>query len=135
LRKWKGNLTIEQIEKTMDSQAPHHWFSGESYPTKEDWLKIKELLGFDDTYDKQMTTIKYKPSEKGETEYTTTLSDCGCNAGFEGGLVYDPFMGTGSTAEVCLRTKRNFIGSEMSEEYVKIAEKRLLPFLIQPTMF
>jgi site-specific DNA-methyltransferase (adenine-specific) len=44
-------------------------------------------------------------------------------------------MGTGSTAEVCLRTKRNFIGSEMSEEYVKIAEKRLLPFLIQPTMF
>jgi len=135
LRKWKGNLTIEQIETTLNSQAPHHWFSGESYPTAEDWIKIKELLGFDETYDYQMTTIKYKPSEKGETEYQTTLSDCGCNAGFEGGLVYDPFMGTGSTAEVCLRTKRNFIGSEMSKEYVKIAEKRLLPFLIQPTMF
>ena len=53
----------------------------------------------------------------------------------EGGIVYDPFMGTGSTAEVCLRSKRLYIGSEMSENYVKIAEKRLEPFLIQQTLF
>lgn len=46
----------------------------------------------------------------------------------EGGIIYDPFMGTGSTAEVCLRTKRNYIGSEMSAEYCKIAEERLMPF-------
>ena len=53
----------------------------------------------------------------------------------EGGIVYDPFMGTGSTAEVCLRSKRLYIGSEMSENYVKIAEKRLEPFLMQQTLF
>ena len=48
----------------------------------------------------------------------------------ENGLVYDPFMGTGSTAEVALRTNRKFIGSEMSDEYIKIIEKRLTPFLV-----
>jgi len=52
-----------------------------------------------------------------------------------GGIVYDPFMGTGSTAEVCLRTNRNYIGSEMSLKYCEIAEKRLQPYLQQTTMF
>jgi DNA modification methylase len=47
----------------------------------------------------------------------------------EGGIVYDPFMGTGSTAEVALRTNRKYIGSEMSEDYLKIAEERLNPFM------
>lgn len=47
----------------------------------------------------------------------------------EGGIVYDPFMGTGSTAEVALRTNRKFIGSEMSSDYLKIAEERLNPFM------
>ena len=42
-----------------------------------------------------------------------------------GGIVYDPFMGTGSTAEICMRTGRNYIGSEMSAEYCKIANERL----------
>ena len=53
----------------------------------------------------------------------------------EGGLIYDPFMGTGSTAEVCLRTNRNYIGSEMSLKYCDIAEKRLNPFKQQTTLF
>lgn len=47
----------------------------------------------------------------------------------EGGIVYDPFIGTGSTAEVALRSNRKFIGSEMSADYLKIAEERLNPFL------
>ena len=49
----------------------------------------------------------------------------------EGGLIYDPFMGTGSTAQAAIRAKRNFIGSEMSEKYIKICNKRLEPLLKQ----
>lgn len=49
----------------------------------------------------------------------------------EGGLIYDPFMGTGSTAQAAIRAKRNFIGSEMSEKYIKICDKRLEPLLKQ----
>jgi DNA modification methylase len=53
----------------------------------------------------------------------------------ENGLIYDPFMGTGSTAEASLRANRNYIGSEMSEKYLKIAEDRLKPFKLQQKLF
>lgn len=53
----------------------------------------------------------------------------------ENGIIYDPFMGTGSTAEAALRANRKFIGSEMSEKYLKIAEERLKPFLLQTKLF
>ena len=52
----------------------------------------------------------------------------------KGGIIYDPFMGTGSTAEAAIRAGRNFIGSEMSAEYCKIAEKRIKPFLMQTAL-
>lgn len=53
----------------------------------------------------------------------------------EGGIIYDPFMGTGSTAESALRSKRQFVGSEMSIRYMKIAETRLEPLLRQTKLF
>lgn len=43
----------------------------------------------------------------------------------ENGIVLDPFMGSGSTAVVAKKLKRNFIGFEISKEYCKIAEERL----------
>jgi len=60
---------------------------------------------------------------------------CDCNAGFKPGIVYDPFMGAGTTALVALRASRQFIGSEISADYVKIAEKRIKPFLEQYKLF
>jgi DNA modification methylase len=53
----------------------------------------------------------------------------------ENGLIYDPFMGTGSTAIAALRRNRNFIGSEMSVEYMKIAEKKIDNLLMQKKLF
>ena len=43
----------------------------------------------------------------------------------EGELVYDPFMGSGTTAVACKELNRNFIGSELDENYYKIAEERI----------
>jgi site-specific DNA-methyltransferase (adenine-specific) len=40
-------------------------------------------------------------------------------------IVYDPFMGSGTTAIACINNKRNWIGSEISAEYVGIANKRI----------
>ncbi|RUO66255.1 site-specific DNA-methyltransferase [Pseudidiomarina planktonica] len=39
----------------------------------------------------------------------------------ERGVVLDPFMGSGTTALSCIKLKRQFIGIEMSEEYVKLS--------------
>ena len=40
-------------------------------------------------------------------------------------LVYDPFMGSGTTAKMAILNKRNWIGSEISEEYCQIIERRI----------
>ncbi len=43
----------------------------------------------------------------------------------ENDLIFDPFLGSGTTARACKDLKRNFIGCEISEEYCEIAEQRL----------
>lgn len=53
----------------------------------------------------------------------------------KGDLIYDPFMGSGTTAKAAHLLDRNWIGSEISEKYVNIANKRLIPFLTQTKLF
>lgn len=48
-----------------------------------------------------------------------------------GDLVYDPMMGSGTVAKMCLIEDRNFIGSEINPEYCKIAELRIANYLPQ----
>lgn len=43
----------------------------------------------------------------------------------EGDLVLDPFVGSGTTPKMSKLNKRNYIGFEISQEYVDIANKRL----------
>lgn len=43
----------------------------------------------------------------------------------EGDLILDPFMGSGTTAKMALKNQRNFIGFEISQKYVDIANKRI----------
>ena len=43
----------------------------------------------------------------------------------EGDLIYDPFMGSGTTAKMSILNNRNWIGSEISSEYCKIIEERV----------
>jgi site-specific DNA-methyltransferase (adenine-specific) len=47
----------------------------------------------------------------------------------EGDLVYDCFMGSGTTAKAAIAANRKYIGSEISKEYYDIIQKRLQPML------
>jgi|TARA_R110000787_G_scaffold196328_1_gene307663 DNA modification methylase len=40
-------------------------------------------------------------------------------------IVYDPFMGSGTTAEACFNTNRQCIGSEINEDYAKESLDRM----------
>jgi DNA modification methylase len=42
-----------------------------------------------------------------------------------GDIVFDPFMGSGTTGVACVQLERSFIGCEISPEYFAIAEKRI----------
>ena len=43
-----------------------------------------------------------------------------------GALVLDPFAGSGSTAEACIHTNRNYIAIELADEYCDQARKRVI---------
>lgn len=47
----------------------------------------------------------------------------------EGGLVLDPFCGSGTVGVVALRHGRRFLGIELNPDYVKLAERRIGGFL------
>jgi len=43
----------------------------------------------------------------------------------EGDLVYDPMAGSGTVPKMAIKMNRNWIASEISQEYCDIAEKRI----------
>jgi len=50
---------------------------------------------------------------------------------YESEIVLDPFMGSGQAAIAAIKTKRHYVGYDIDEEYVKLAETRIREFLIE----
>jgi site-specific DNA-methyltransferase (adenine-specific) len=48
---------------------------------------------------------------------------------FEGEVILDPFMGSGTTAIAALQTNRYYVGYDIEADYVELAEKRIKDFL------
>ncbi len=44
---------------------------------------------------------------------------------YESNLVFDPFMGSGTTAEAAVRSNRDFFGCDINPEYVEMALNRV----------
>lgn len=53
----------------------------------------------------------------------------------ESELIYDPFMGTGTTAIAALNFKKEFLGSELNPKYIDIATKRIEQCTAQTSLF
>ncbi len=117
--------------------------------TKEDRDKIrnrgiKKGFKFDKAYNNPLGRIKrtvWKITTKSfakahfatyPEEFCETPIKSGCP---EGGIVLDPFFGAGTTGIVALKQQKKFIGIELNEEYIKIAEERLKPFLEQTSLY
>jgi len=49
-----------------------------------------------------------------------------------GGVVLDPFMGSGTTGCACALEGRDFVGIEREPDYIEIAEKRIEHWAMQP---
>lgn len=145
-QKEKG-LTAKEINERMGvkSNGGGLWslYTGENIlaqiPTKEQWKKLEKILGFRKPYSEvnfvfnpqmRFTDVwsdidfykekRYHPTQK-PLALIERLVKASSN---EGMVVLDPFMGTGSTALACINLNRNYIGIEIEEKYVKIAEER-----------
>jgi site-specific DNA-methyltransferase (adenine-specific) len=52
-----------------------------------------------------------------------------------GDVVLDPFIGSGTTAVACVRLDRRYIGIEIIEEYVRLAEERIAKEKAEPNLY
>lgn len=124
------------------------WGKGGSIPLPEDWFNLKKILQFDDIYDRWVTETHLvlqtvKPHPKGKNpgdvwsintqpiteahfavfpeELVRRCIEAGCP---KGGIVLDPFAGSGTTGKVARDLGRDAILIELKEEYLDIIRKR-----------
>ena len=68
LRNNKGKFTARQLDELFGyKDTAAHWFrldQGFSYPSVDDWIKLKTILNFDDSYDNLMTQYEMTADRK-----------------------------------------------------------------------
>jgi DNA modification methylase len=77
----------------------------------------------DEVHASHTSALRYK--QKRIQSIPIGWSNCGCGAGFRNGVVLDPFMGSGTVAVAARSLKRDWLGIELSVEYIKLANERL----------
>lgn len=58
---------------------------------------------------------------------------CRCDAQAEPGLVFDPFIGSGTTAIAAAKLGRDWLGIELNPDYVELADARIAAALRTPS--
>lgn len=87
---------------------------------------------YNDTYDKNFLVPKPTKAEKGLENTHITVKPLALIEHLvklfskENSLVFDPFLGSGTTALACKNTNRRCIGTEINKEYYDICCKRCL---------
>lgn len=124
------------------SKSPNYYFDYKAIQQEGEVRERKEVIGGRNPYyagsnrefeytgvvnKRSVWTVPVKPfiGAHFATFPDTLIVDCvkaGCPAG---GLVLDPFMGSGTTAVVARKLDRNYIGFELNPEYVEISNKRI----------
>ena len=129
---WAKNSCMPESVKDRCTKSHEYIFlMSKSQKYYFDYESIQEEGISDSDYPvrnkRDVWTINPKPNK--EAHFATyppeLVSNCilaGCP---EGGLVLDPFMGSGTTGLAALNLGRRYIGIELNENYIDIANKRL----------
>lgn len=79
--------------------------------------RITDVWNFDRVAGKNQLHQNQKPVD--------LLEQCILKHSNENDIVFDGFMGSGSTGVACFNTHRNFIGVELNEDYYNVAKNRI----------
>ena len=106
--------------------TPNRWYmkncefiiflhKGKSFPINN--LESSQFLEYRNISGKNKLHPTQKPIE--------LLEELILNSSTEGDIVFDPFMGSGSTGVACLNINRDFVGVELDKKYFEIAQNRI----------
>jgi DNA modification methylase len=154
-RRSERGISVEGIDKVLGySYTAGHWFrldrGGRSLPSPEDWIKLKEILGFDNRYDEKMTKTHYvlqavKKNPLGKNpgdvwaintdrfpeehfaifpkELVRRIVEAACP---QDGVILDHFAGSGTTGKVAMALGRKSIMIDINPNYAKIMQRRFI---------
>lgn len=82
-------------------------------------------------------TYTVKPNEKQHVtgKPLSLIIDILRIVGTEPAVIFDPFMGSGTTGEACAVLGHNFIGCEIDESYYRVSEQRIKSASLQGNIF
>lgn len=127
---WLSEFNIRQVliwDRTNTPQlAPIRWFPITEYIY---WItkgQVQPKFYKRSKHQHEIIRITPKPMKEHPAPFPEELVETlMLNTTDENDIVLDPYMGSGTTGVVCKNLNRNFIGIEISEEYLKIAEERI----------
>lgn len=153
----KKGYTIKQMAEMMGVYTALYGFyeqnnTGSQIPTKEQYLKIKNILDLDLDYSdiaryfknskllndvikysqESHITRKYNHDTVKPMKLTNDLINATTK---EGDLVVIPFAGSGTECEVAAINKRFFIGFDIKQDNVDMSNERCLKILNKPKLF
>ena len=79
--------------------------------------RITDIWEFDKVNGNKQLHANQKPLD--------LIEQCIAKHSNENDIIFDGFMGSGTTAIACINTNRNYIGFELDKEYYDIALKRI----------
>ncbi len=94
------------------------------------WLTKSKPKVFKDNLDKEFHSEVWKISPEKNTKHPAPfpqklVENCILLSTVESDLVFDPFLGSGTTAITSKKLNRDFIGIEIDETYFKLTQERL----------
>jgi len=97
-------------------------FKSHANKREEEWHD--EKYGNDDRNGKRLGRMQ-PTCNVTNTQTFDHYSSCNCNSGFHAGVVLDPFMGSGTTALEAIAQGKHYIGIDLSQKYVNLANARI----------
>ena len=116
LSKGKPNKT-NLIKDKANKWAGHKDFSGKLKNPVPDFSPRNNIWKYTTSFNDKTNHPAVFPEQIAK-DHIITWSD-------KGDLIYDCFMGSGTTAKMALSNERNYIGSEISKDYCHIIEERI----------
>jgi len=125
---WKKNNKTPNKYYMKDCEFIIFFRKGKSTPIHNlgdsQYFEYEEEFIWEDTVFK-INNINGKSKLHPTQKPTELINKLILNSSKEKDIVFDPFIGSGTTAIACINTNRNYIGFELDKEYYEIAKNRI----------
>jgi len=122
------------VEPLIKAACPQ-WICKKCKKTRERIVATKykgaTQFGGEQSKYKGQRKIQGRLKTNGYNGYFIGWTDCGCGAGWEAGVVLDPFAGRGTVGIVAEKLGRNSILIDLNKDYCEMAYRGLKPLVAQ----